>query len=832
VSPRRAAAFDALGLSALSLALCDYVRPSLLALPTIGAGGDTPCHYPTAAFFLDSLLPQLRLHGWYPGAYLGQPLLLYYFPLPFLLMAALAPATGLPVAFKLGTALGVFLLPFCAYLGMRLLGLRFPGPLFGGAAAFAFLLVEENPIWGGTLASTLAGEFAYTYGTGLALVFLGLVYRSYARGDGPWAPAAALALTALGHGYAVLWAGLSSSFFLYGARRPARALSWLAAVAGLSAALAAFWLLPLLSAWGWTTPFNDAWITVEWKQLFPRALLPLYVVAVVGLVVTLWTARRSGGADRRLLYLWHAALVGVALAAAGPRLGIIDVRFLPFAQLAVALAGAATAALALERMRRVGLAAAGAVLLLVAWGDAASTFLRYWGEYNYSGLEAKDLWPAWRGLTARLAGGPSDPRVAVEYSSEHERAGSIRMYEMLPFFTGRPTLEGVYNQASLNTHPVYYLASELGERSPNPFREVEFSEFDTGAALTHLRLFAADTVVALSQKLRRALESRDDVVPLGQVRPYALYQLVPPVRYVEPLACAPLRSPEQGWRERAQRWFTTKPLPCAPLVFDDRAREFEREPDEWLPPPARALDPGVNVRESLAPEEIRIQTDRIGHPLLVKVSWHPRWRAEGADGPYRVSPALMLVVPRQRDVTLRYGLDWADSLGRSLTALAIIGCLTYGVVGRRRVGAAKGAQLPLSVRLLLFGEAAPGRPWGGVIPASLLLLLFGARFVPDARATRRAAEARQLERRAREAAAAKRHDAAAEYARHALSRTPDSPAREQLACLRGESLLAAGRVGAARQAFALALRGNPDGPAAERARRGLESAEAFERTPP
>ena len=355
--PRRAAVFDALGLAALVLALGDYLRPSLLLLPTHTAGGDTPCHYPTAAFLHDYLLPRLRLHGWYAGAYLGQPLLLYYFPLPFLAMSALAPATGMPVAFKLGTALGVFALPFCAYAAFRMLGLRFPGPLLGAGAAFAFLLVEENPIWGGTLASTMAGEFAQTYGTGLALLFLGLAYRCHARGEGPWKPAAVLALTALGHGYAVLWAGLSAAFFLYRARRPLRTLLWLGTVAALSFALSAFWLLPLLSDWGWTTPFNDAWITVEWKQLFPKAVLPLLALAVVGLVATLWTARRSGGADLRLLYLWHAAVVGVALAAAGPALGIIDVRFLPFAQLSLTLAGAATASLALQDMRRVGLAA-------------------------------------------------------------------------------------------------------------------------------------------------------------------------------------------------------------------------------------------------------------------------------------------------------------------------------------------------------------------------------------------------------------------------------------------------------------------------------------------
>ena len=70
----------------------------------------------------------LRLHGWYPGASLGHPLLLYYFPFPFLLMSALAPLVGMPVAFKLGTALGVFLLPLLVYASFRLMRLRVPRP--------------------------------------------------------------------------------------------------------------------------------------------------------------------------------------------------------------------------------------------------------------------------------------------------------------------------------------------------------------------------------------------------------------------------------------------------------------------------------------------------------------------------------------------------------------------------------------------------------------------------------------------------------------------------------------------------------------------------------
>lgn len=833
MSPRRAALADVLGLSLILIALADYLRPALLLLDTYPAGGDTPCHYPTLVFLHDYLLPRGRLHGWYAGSYLGQPLLLYYFPLPFLLMSALAGAFAMPVAFKLVTALGVFLLPLFAYAGLRLLGFRFPGPLLGAAGAYVFLLVEDNPIWGGTLGSTLAGELSYTYGIGLALAFLGLAYRSYARGHAPTLPALALALTGLAHGYAVLWAGLSACFFLYESRRPLRTLLWLGGVALLSAGLIGFWLLPLLVDWRWTTPFNDAWISVGAQNLLPPALAPLLLLALLGLAATLTLGRRRGGADRRLLYLWHAAAVACALAAAGPALGIVDVRFLPFAQLAVALAGAASLALALEGWRAADAAALGLVLLALAWGDARAAVVRYWAEYDFSGLQAKELWPAWSQLSERLRGSVGDARVAVEYSPEHERAGSIRMYETLPFFSGRCTLEGPYNQASLNTHAVYYVASELGERSPNPFRNVEFSSFDTDAALAHLRLFATDTIVALSDRLVSTLRARADVEQVARVLPYTVFRLREPVAHVEPLRCVPVVSGERGWREKAQRWFTRRPLPCAPLVFGADPALGTPEPDEWLAPPERSLPGGVEVRARLSDELIEIETSRIGHPLLVKVSWHPRWRASGADGPYRVAPALMLVVPREHRVTLRYGPNRVDTAGHVLTALALLALFGVARQARRGPAVTATARLPLRIRLFLFAEAPPPRRWGGAIPLALLLALTASRALPAAGSAARAVQARMLVERAQQAAGAGRFADAAEYARHALARLPASEERDALDCLRGESLLSAGRPDAAREAFASLLREGVKGRAAARARRGLEAADAAlrERTP-
>ena len=306
--------------------------------------------------------------------------------------------------------------------------------------------------------------------------------------------------------------------------------------------------------------------------------------------------------------------------------------------------------------------------------------------------------------------------MAVEYHAAHERAGSIRMYETLPLFSGRSTLEGVYNQASLQTHAVYFLASELDANSPNPFRKREYSQFDTESALRHLRLFGVSQVVALSARLVESLDARPEARRIARVPPYYIYDIAGAGGgYVEPLAFAPVRSSWRGWRDKSYRWFTRKPLSSAYLVFTDDPRFDVVEKDEWLAPPEVPLPPGVEAQAKVEDETITITTNRVGHPLLVKVSYHPRWKAEGADGPYLVSPALMMIVPRQANVRLTYARTMADQLGLLLTGGALVA--GTAVFARRRRLRGQPRPRPENVPRFLSTTArppAPTRRWGAV----------------------------------------------------------------------------------------------------------------------
>jgi hypothetical protein len=57
----------------------------------------------------------------------------------------------------------------------------------------------------------------------------------------------------------------------------------------------------------------------------------------------------------------------------------------------------------------------------------------------------------------------------------------------------------------------------------------------------------------------------------------------------------------------------------------------------------------------------------------VKTSYFPNWQASGANGPWRVAPNLMVVVPTSHHVSLHYGFTPVDNAGRVISVAALAG---------------------------------------------------------------------------------------------------------------------------------------------------------------
>ena len=677
---------DVVMIAAIVAFLLCYFEPHLLFSKTITTGGDTGSHYYTAEYLRDYLLPKGRISGWCQGNLAGFPMLQNYFPLPFVLMALLSFVIPLEIAFKIVTVLGTFLLPFCAYLFFRLLRQPFPVPAMGAVFTLPFLFMEGNSMWGGNIPSTLAGTFCYSLGFSLAILWLGLAYRAVTEEKGRIISAILLAMVGMCHGYTLLFAVFASGFFLFTGKKMGRNLKTLIHIHILAFFLMAFWLIPLIFFLPYTTRFSILWIFFDLKQIgreiFPVILYPFMGLGIAGAIWALIKKARLRGAIvlKPWSYVWFSALCGMALYFIGYRIKVVDIRFLPFLQFFLVMAGAMTFSWVVSRRKAAVLAALMALVLTFLWVDERETFIRNWIRSNYSGFESCALWEPFMSVNRFLKGTPNDPRVAYEHSMIHQGAGTVRAFESLPLFSGRSTLEGVYIQGSLSVPFIFYIQSEISQRASTPIPDYSYSRFDLGKGVEHLRLFNVQEVIAAEPETKEALAASSAFRLEHRAGPYEVYALGRGSgNYVETVRYQPVLVTEGDWRRLFYKWFRLGDLDV-PLVFTDRVedqelRRFHRVGLDALDirnlPREPAAGGGI-LKETVTEEEILIQGASPGSPLMVKVSYHPNWQVEGADRIYLASPAFMLIYPESSRVRLYYGRTWPDYAGAAMTGLAIL----------------------------------------------------------------------------------------------------------------------------------------------------------------
>lgn len=681
------------GIAAL---LLSFFRPDLLLSTTTATGGDTGAHVYTPWFVRDNLLPRGQISGWSHDWYAGFPILHFYFPLVILFQAVLSYAIPYGIAFKLGTVLGTFFLPVAAYLLLRLLRFRFPIPAVGAVVTLGFLFLDSFQIYGGNIPSTLAGEYSFSLSLGLSLVVVGLLYRIATAEDGrPVLAAGVLAAAVLSHlvpvMIAVLWAGLLLPWAVRRHGLPTT-LRRLGTVFGLAFALTAFWSVPFLARLGYSADMH--WFPLEgWGPVAPREMWAYLGAGALALAVG--ALRR----DRRILLLAAPAALGLLLyfAVSPDRLfdgRVWNGRFLPFWYLGAILLTAylvGTAIPATARLLSRRRAVTAALGLLGAFGavigggvlrDRGPSYIDDWIRHNYAGYEAQAAFPTFQALIDRIERLPAG-RVLWEPSPDLTKFGTPVALMTIPYWTGHPTMEGIYFESSITTPFHFLTAAEIAERPSNPIAELPYHGFDMQRGLRHMQTLGVSYFLAYSDQARRAASATPGLARIDAVGEFTLFGVDAPGQVVIPRH-EPVILGGQDWIDANLAWFSTPDDLEVPLVADG--------PEEWArigtyrsPLPRTAIpDGGRIVDAEHGPGEITFTTDAVGQPHWVRTSYFPNWKVEGARGPYLASPSMMLVVPTQAHVRLYYGRTWAEWAGQGLTAAAVIALVVPW--SRRRLG--------------------------------------------------------------------------------------------------------------------------------------------------
>ena len=204
-------------------------------------------------------------------------------------------------------------------------------------------------------------------------------------------------------------------------------------------------------------------------------------------------------------------------------------------------------------------------------------------------------------------------------------------------------------------------------------------------------------------------------------------------RYAVPLAVAPALVVTPDWKSAAYRWFKSArpgdPVPVFAesvsaeekrifsMAYTELPRELPRQP---LPePPA--------LQERMETDHITVTGCRPGHPVLIRISYHPRWKATTGERVWLAAPSFMLVVPKGERIELYFDGGWPVTLGDLLTAagcvIVVVGLLP---VRRRLLEALRPVldlpPIPAAAALVLATGRWSGRTRGAVLGAGLAVV--------------------------------------------------------------------------------------------------------------
>lgn len=754
------------------------LHPSLILRNNIPTGGDMGAHVWAPAYLRDHLLSNFKLSGWSMDWYSGLPIYRFYMVVPALMIVLLDVVLPYGIAIKIIAVIGILTLPYTTWLFGRFAKFAYPLPELFAIAATIFLFDESFTIYGGNIASTMAGEFSFSISLSLAMLGFALLAKGLDTGKHRVSAAVIISLSALSHGIVLLFVfgGAALMLVVWNKRE---SLQFGAKVIALAVLLSSFWVIPFVTSHAYMTdmkyePRPSGVSDSFWKMFFPLHILldvSITALAVIG-AIALVRSRHKAGTWITLLTLVLAAGVFIARNSL-PVIGLLwNPRILPFFYLlryllfAVGLYELAIFALRMKSISRIARVEPGtpvvldiakprenftfnlamlsgfAVFVLVAvgfrfqelpfgstrvnsagqyeyvWGPLKTKstndgFVDGWARWNFTGYEGKSAYGEYYGIvqTMKKLGEDSTQgcgRALWENSGELNKYGTTMALMLLPFWTDGciSSMEGLFFEAAGSTPYHFITAAAMSKQSSNPVRELRYDNNDAAIGLRYMQELGVKYFMGFTPEAVAQASLQEGLTEVARSGPWVVYR-VANSDVVTPLATQPVvanissSNPRERWLEIGTSWFQHPETWTTPIA-DDGPSDWQRidvavdeslregEPNSNnrrvdVVKPATALmpvplEPVVVSNVNIGEESVRFSVDKIGVPVLVRVSYFPNWKVDGAEGPYRVAPNMMVVIPTSTDVNMHFGWNMLDYVAYLLSFAGI----AWIVVTRRR----------------------------------------------------------------------------------------------------------------------------------------------------
>ena len=683
---------------ALGSLLLIFLRIELVFSDLLPTGGDMGAHIVPTKFFVTELFNNFKLSGWSQDWFAGYPVYYFYFPLPPIITSLLNLLFPFSISFKTMVLISQVLLVISIELLMRKNSKEFS--FYGFAVGLLYLLTESFTIFGGNLASSLAGQYSFTYSIAfgnLSIFYLVKSKYKYSVEIG----SLLIGLSVLSHLipfmiylpiFAVYF--LKSDVKIY--KKTAAFLFFLFVAIRFSISL----FLNLEFTTNMTyTPYTQL------SDLVKPDVLPF----VLGSAIYIISSKSRTSLNVISGFEIYLISISIYLFFYGPESALWNGRVVPFFNMGIIILFFNLLHFDIKNLIKKIQGKYPLILFILIinsyfmylyyskWGNTYSTttisvilfflfmflvsinsekfliyitivsltfgtlsYLPHWLNWNFSGYESKDNW---KDITTLYQGLDKLPpgRIMWEPNSDLNKYGTPMVLMTIPMFTDHQSVEGLYFDSSITTPFHFLTVSGVAERPSNPVGGLAYinGEFDKGFRL--MEELGVDYFIAYTSSIKDKANANENFNFLFSNEIFNVYsinsekvELVKDNLYIyespdfyERLRNAVLREGnEESFFDVAYKSFKEE---SSYKIIENYDKSFAVQGDENT----ELLITDLNIQNNL----ITFKTNKPNKLHLIKVSYFPNWKIENGHGPFRISPSFMAVVPNDEIVEIKFELS-------------------------------------------------------------------------------------------------------------------------------------------------------------------------------
>tara|TARA_B100000579_G_scaffold342250_1_gene294301 strand:- start:1752 stop:3947 length:2196 start_codon:yes stop_codon:yes gene_type:complete len=675
------------------------LRVDLIFLDNTPTGGDMGAHVVPIKYFIENFASSFKINGWSNDWFAGYPLYFFYFPFPAILTYLINLIIPFGVAFKIMVAGSVVLIVYSIEKLFRKEDYLFS--YIGIGAGLMFALTESFTIYGGNLASTLAGQFSFTYSLAFANLAIYYITKSKNKYKVPLS-SIFLSLCLLSH---------LIPFILY---LPAYSIYWLIKKEKIQLKLISIFIfttlvtrfvVPLIYNLEFTTNMSYTPYT-RLKDLIKPDILP-YTFLLFLFLLGIFNLKKLIENKTFSFFEIYLLLMSVSLYYFVPEGALWNGRLVPFFNLGIMIIffkmldlllsdilkfqqGKLNANLIIlssiivclylfyhkwiefSRYKLFVFSLIGLTLLglLIFYNSSyklfslgvfvfiiySMSFLPHWVNWNFTGYEGKEDWEEIELLYSSLEKLPPG-RIMWEPNSELNKYGTPMVLMTIPLFTDHTSMEGLYFDSSITT-PFHFIAvSGLAEKPSNPVGGLSYINNDFEKGVEYLQDFGVDYFISYTESITdKAIKSKD-LNLLFTSEPFSVFEiktnkieLVNQRLEIFPRISFYERTSSSIFRDTDYENFFQKAYNNFRFLDEYRVIEVPSNADINY---STSTDLEINDL-IISSDKITFLTNKPNELHIIKVSYFPNWTLDNGLGPYRISPSFMAVIPYESEVVLKF----------------------------------------------------------------------------------------------------------------------------------------------------------------------------------